>query len=195
MFEEETEEKTNLSSAEIALQLAIDLSNNDQDGLLYYSYTLLSRGHILQTQSVSELARENPFLIALNLADVVLNNSRFISLPESIQLKIQQAFTLYLELAITQFQSSPKIIYDTLRTTSQEARSARRGALDRRASTGEAGDASHRKVIGEAGVAAQQQPAETGRIEAQTPVASGECVSGAGTAETLHEPSDTLEGR
>src|SRR3990167_2529192 len=120
MFEEETEEKTNLSSAEIALQLAIDLSHNDQDGLLYYSYTLLSRGHVLQTQSVSELARENPFLIALNLADVVLNNSRFISLPESIQLKIQQAFTLYLELAITQFQSSPKIIYDTLRTEFKE---------------------------------------------------------------------------
>src|SRR3990167_1135649 len=108
MFEEET----SLSLAEIAASLEDDLKTNQQERLLYHSYLLLQRGH--QLQSVSELARENPFLIALNLADVVLNNSRFISLPESIQLKIQQAFTLYLELAITQFQNSPKIIYTTL---------------------------------------------------------------------------------
>src|SRR3990167_10984262 len=112
------EEETNLSSAKIAASLEDDLKTNQQERLLYHSYLLLQRGHQLQTQT--SLERENPFLIALNLADVVLNNSRFISLPESIQLKIQQAFTLYLELAITQFQSSPKIIYDTLRTEFKE---------------------------------------------------------------------------
>src|SRR3990167_907187 len=95
------EEETNLSSAKIAASLEDDLKANQQESLLYHSYLLLQRGHQLQTQT--SLEKENPFLIALNLADVVLNNSRFISLPESIQLKIQQAFTLYLELAITQF--------------------------------------------------------------------------------------------
>src|SRR3990167_3973021 len=104
--------KESLTAAEIAASLADDLKANQQESLLYHSYLLLRRGHQLQTQT--SLEKANPFLIALNLADVVLNNSRFISLPESIQLKIQQAFTLYLELAITQFQNSPKIIYTTL---------------------------------------------------------------------------------